>query len=359
MKKIGKEVLFLNTSENNQRNGEGDFIRLNDGRIMFAYTEFIGNHWGDNAIAQIVALFSSDEGETWRDKKILIQKKEDELNLMCPSLLKMGNGDIGIFYGAKYTNEDGNLYSQLWFRRTNDNFKTLSEPTPCFDKKLYYVSENGRVIRHSSGRIIFPVNLHPTKGGLEIELVGKTCYFFSDDDGKTFYDSGVEISNPFSEDASGLQETGIVEIENGKLFSFSRTGSGSQFESFSEDYGDTWTVPKPSILFSSPVSPMHIRHLNNDTTVAIFNPKIALGPETTKGAWSRTPLAAYICKGKGENFWKNASFYMLEDDLTNGYCYPVVFSGDDYFLCAYYHSNGADYCLNACKMVRVSFSELD
>ena len=38
MKKVGKEVLFLATKENNPRNGEGTFIRLRDGRIMFAYS---------------------------------------------------------------------------------------------------------------------------------------------------------------------------------------------------------------------------------------------------------------------------------------------------------------------------------
>ena len=40
MKTIGKEVCFLPTSKNNPRNGEGSFIRLNDGRIMYAYTEY-------------------------------------------------------------------------------------------------------------------------------------------------------------------------------------------------------------------------------------------------------------------------------------------------------------------------------
>ena len=38
MKKVGREVLILNTSENNPRNGESSFARLDDGRIMHAYT---------------------------------------------------------------------------------------------------------------------------------------------------------------------------------------------------------------------------------------------------------------------------------------------------------------------------------
>ena len=38
MKKIGREVLFLTAGEGNPRNGEGAFIRLSDGRILYAFT---------------------------------------------------------------------------------------------------------------------------------------------------------------------------------------------------------------------------------------------------------------------------------------------------------------------------------
>ena len=72
MKNIGKEVLFLATKENNPRNGEGTFVRLSDGRIMFAYTEYYGVDWDDDAIAHICACFSSDEGETWSKPRVII-----------------------------------------------------------------------------------------------------------------------------------------------------------------------------------------------------------------------------------------------------------------------------------------------
>ena len=53
MKKIGREVAFLATSEKNPRNGEGSFLRLSDGRIMYAYTEYYGDSWEDHAIARL------------------------------------------------------------------------------------------------------------------------------------------------------------------------------------------------------------------------------------------------------------------------------------------------------------------
>ena len=40
MKVIGKRVHVIPPTKQNPRNGEGDFIRLPDGRIMFAYSEY-------------------------------------------------------------------------------------------------------------------------------------------------------------------------------------------------------------------------------------------------------------------------------------------------------------------------------
>ena len=98
MKKIGREVNFLGTSEFNQRNGEGAFIKLKNGTIMFGFTEFLDNDWDDDFCARISYILSEDSGETWSDKKVLFEKPEDAKNLMCLSFLRMNNGDIGAFF---------------------------------------------------------------------------------------------------------------------------------------------------------------------------------------------------------------------------------------------------------------------
>lgn len=73
MKKIGRQVEFLGTSEFNQRNGEGAFVKLKNGSIMFGFTEFIGNDWDDDFCARISFITSDDEGETWLDKNVLLK----------------------------------------------------------------------------------------------------------------------------------------------------------------------------------------------------------------------------------------------------------------------------------------------
>ena len=53
MRHIGRSVLFLAAKPGNPRNGESTCIRLRDGRIMFAYTEYYGDSWEDHAIAHL------------------------------------------------------------------------------------------------------------------------------------------------------------------------------------------------------------------------------------------------------------------------------------------------------------------
>ena len=71
MKKIGRQVEFLGTSEFNQRNGEGAFIKLKNGSILFGFTEFLGNDWDDDFCARISYILSDDDGETWKYSRLL------------------------------------------------------------------------------------------------------------------------------------------------------------------------------------------------------------------------------------------------------------------------------------------------
>ena len=77
MKKIGRQVLFIGTSENNPRNGEGAFIQLSGGGIMYAFTEYVGDSWSDDASANISAVVSYDCGETWTDRRVLLYTTRD------------------------------------------------------------------------------------------------------------------------------------------------------------------------------------------------------------------------------------------------------------------------------------------
>ena len=354
MKKIGRQVHFIPTSENNLRNGEGSFIRLNDGSLMFVYTEFFGDDWEDEATARFAAIISRDEGETWGEKTILFDKPEDAVNIMCFSFLRMNNGDIGAFYIIK--NQD--LTDRIVFTRSADEGKTWSEPVnclDCLDIADYYVINNDRVMKHSSGRIIFAAARHTVLTDHKEFMPGVICFFYSDDDGKTWNKTETEFPCPFPSNPDGYEEPGLYELPDGRIWCYIRTSLAYQFECFSSDGGMTWTTPEPNSFFSSACSPMLVKDCGK-YTVAVFNPDPEHLLRDESEPWGRTPYVIAISTDKAKTFKKENVFY-LEDDRKNGYCYPAIIEVKNGFLVAYYHSNGTEICLNSLKITKISYDE--
>lgn len=356
MKKIGRQVLFIGTKETNPRNGEGAFIRLKNGSIMFGYTEFTGNDWDDDAIAHISAVISTDEGETWSAPFVLFEKPEDSMNIMCLSFLRMNNGDIGAFYIVK--NLDGT--DKIVLSRSADEGKTWSESVSCMeclDEQDYYVLNNDRVLRLKSGRIIFSAARHAVLTEHKEFMPGVVCYFISDDDGRTWYKTDTEFICPFPKNPDGYEEPGLYELPDGRLWCYIRTSLGFQFESFSDDEGITWSVPEPNMFFSSACSPMLVKDCG-EITVAVFNPVPEHILRLESEPWGRTPYVLAVSRDQAKSFEKSDIFY-LEDDRDNGYCYPAIIEVENGFLVAYYHSNGSDVCLNSTKMIKILYEDLN
>ena len=355
MKKIGRQVHFIPTSENNLRNGEGSFIRLNNGSLMLAYTEFYGDDWEDEATARFVSIVSHDEGETWGDKSVLFEKPEDAVNIMSFSFLRMNNGDIGAFYIIK--NKD--LTDKIVFTRSADEGKSWSTPVnclDCLDVQDYYVINNDRVIKLKSGRILLAAARHTVRTEHKQFMPGVICFFYSDDDGYTWQKSDTEFACPFPSNPDGYEEPGLYERADGTLWCYIRTSLGFQFDCFSFDSGNTWTTPRPNPFFSSACSPMLVKDCG-ELTVAVFNPVPEHLLREDSEPWGRTPYVIAVSTDRGLSFSKENVFY-LEDDRTNGYCYPAIIECEDGFLVAYYHSNGTDVCLNSTKIIKITYDEL-
>ena len=237
MKKIGKEVLFLSTGEKNPRNGEGSLLRLRDGRILYAYTQYYGDSWQDHATARVAAYYSSDEGETWHDGGILIEKDADALNIMSVSLMRMRNGDLGLLFLRKSMKGD-DLLCMPYLVRSADEGKTFGTPVPCFAEDGYYVVNNDRLIRLKNGRLLIPAAYHGAAGNRGL-LPGALRVCYSDDDGQSWTVSHEEVHSPFNDHVQ-LQEPGLYQLPDGRVWMWCRTAYGHQYQCFSADGGETW-----------------------------------------------------------------------------------------------------------------------
>ena len=258
-----------------------------------------------------------------------------------------------------------------WFCRSVDEGKTWSEPVCCVEKNGYFVTNNDRMIRLRSGRLMFPVAEHAENAsGL---TPGKIRLVYSDDNGYSWHLTDVKICSPFS-DKTELQEPGVFELPDGRLWIYVRTAYGHQYQSFSNDNGESFTAPAPNLHFTSPDSPMLIKNISG-RTLAVFNPIPYCCINELSEVWKspkRTPLVCAVSKNGGLSFdstGKSASdgeirdfaenCILLEDDRSNSYCYPAAIETRDGLWVAYYHSNNTAVCLNSTKITKVLWDEVE
>lgn len=338
------------------RHSEGAFLRLNDNSILFIYSRFTGDY-DDDAPSDLVACVSSDEGETWSEPVTAISASMyDTKNVMSVSLLRMENGDVGLFYIVKQSPG----ISRILLSRSNDEGKTWYRHVECTlpDRQGYYTVNNDRVIRLATGRLLVPLGFH--RGSYSME---HTCYFdgrgrgvflYSDDEGETWQEAPDIVFAPFTGSDSGLQEPGVIEKRNGVVWAYYRTDKMYQYEAFSMDGGLHWTEAQPS-RFTSPCSPLKIkRHPESGDLYAVWNPIPNYnGRCTSKAGWGRTPIVWAVSHDDGETW---GDYHVIEDHPEHGYCYPAIFFTKDSAMLVSYCSGGPEdgICLAKQTIMKVS-----
>ena len=311
-------VLELSPTPAIPRNSEGAFATLADGGILFCYTQFYGGNT-DHSTARIAAIESKDGGRTWSEPREIIRGPQGTgLNVMSVSLLRLGNGQLALFYVFTHSAEDCRPYLAV----SADDGKTWSAPRVLIACPGYYILNNDRVIRTQSGRIIVPLNQHRKAG-----TRGMAVWFYSDDDGATWQESNSR--RDVADGNSGLQESGVVETAGSGLLTWTRTDLGSQYMMRSKDNGVTWSSPKPSELIS-PLSAAAIKRLPNSADLlAVYSDHSGRFPFRER---QRTPLIAAISHDDGHT-WPLRK--QIETDTSVWYHYIAIHLLPDALLLAY------------------------
>ena len=318
-------VLELPPGPGNPRNSEGAFLSLKDGRILFVYSRFVGASSGDAAKARLAARHSTDDGETWSGDALIATPEEDDvMNVMSVSLLRFGNGDIGLFYLLRRSWHDLRMYC----RRSSDEGATWGTPVRCMDAAGYYVVNNDRIVRLTSGRIVIPAAWHRSLADRNessaVDWRGVATFFLSDDDGRTWRQAPGLCTLPVVHTRSGLQEPGVVELGNGALWGWARTDLGRQYEFVSHDGGETWSLPSPS-RFTSPNSPLSMKRVpGTERLLAIWNPAPAYETRAMQRVGGdRTPFVVATGRSSREA-WTRAVVLEGNDQVDAGYCYTAI-----------------------------------
>ncbi|MEI6274568.1 MAG: sialidase family protein [Prolixibacteraceae bacterium] len=343
----GKEVVLkLTPGTDNPRNSEGDFITLKDGSILFVYTHYTGISSSDHATAYLAGRFSHDKGKSWDPVDHLVLGNEGKMNIMSVSLLRLGNGDIALFYLRKNSVTD----CIPMVRFSKDEARTWSEPIRCInDRTGYFVLNNHRVIQLKNGRLLMAVAYHGNISGDRKNRLGSAWSYYSDDSGIN-WKPGSEAVNP---DSVVIQEPGVVELKDGRIMMWMRTNAGVQYQSFSNDGGVNWCPANRSNIIS-PLSPAAIDRIpKTGDLLLVWNNNDQSDP-ASKG--KRTPQSVAISKDDGITWEKIQN---IESDPDGWYCYTAVhFSGSSLLLGYCAGSQQKKTYLSETDIVRIPLSRI-
>jgi len=321
-------VLNLEPKPDNPRNSEGAFVTLKSGRILFLYTSFFGGA-GDESPARIMGLQSDDGGRTWSREPRVVVENGAGANVMSVSLLRLRSGAIAMFYLVK----NSLLDCRPVMRISTDEGERWSEPQPVGAAPGYFVLNSDRVIQLKDGRLVVPLAFHRARASdpknyRSLDMRAIALWYLSDDEGKSWREADTWWALP-ARTGTGLQEPGVVELADGRLFSWMRTDQSAQFGCYSTDDGKSWSLPEATAL-SSPASPASIKRLPGSADLlAVFNDHSGQFP-FPKG--KRTPLVAAISSDNGKT-WPRRK--LLESAADGWFCYTAIHFTEDAALLAY------------------------
>ncbi len=227
-----------------------------DGTLVMSFVGFVSAAaTGDHDDCYALCIQSTDGGYTWSDSWIELQRREENMNLMISSYIKLEDGSIGVIYSEKVheTNELKSIVCYTYLRRSYDGGKTWSAPIPITEGlfNAYTIQASGyRFTRLSNGRILVPINYSPHVDDTSGSDKSVTFVMYSDDDGYTWQMSKNTLALPKS-----ALEPVVTETQNGSILMTLRTRfEGRIYQSVSTDGGVTWSQPHVLEGFVTPSS---------------------------------------------------------------------------------------------------------
>lgn len=303
-----KRMVFLATKEN-PRYTEGSVVRLSDGALLYAATEFVGGG-SDFAVAHIVGKESKDDGRTWGASRVL-QESTGAMNVMSVTLRRLQaphDDTIAMFYLEKNSHEDLRVY----VRFSKDEARNFGERIRVTTSPGYHVMNNDRVTQLSSGRLLVPVASTPNVegGGHFIS----SCWY-SDDLGQTWKASAGKVDL----EKRGAMEPEVIELNDARVLMLIRTQLGHIATAYSSNQGDTWSAPSQLADLVAPEAPATMRRIPaTGDLLLIWNNTFAAG---AGHGGQRTPLTAVISSDEGQT-WQHVRH--LEQNPKQTYSYTSL-----------------------------------
>lgn len=265
-------------------------LELPDGTLLCCW--FAGSYEGSADVSVICSRLPKG-ADRWSEPSII--SGDPERSEQNPSLFLAPNGEVWAMYTAQLDREAGKdnmqYTSQVRRQRSTDGGLTWGPYETVFPEMGTFCRQPIQIL--SNGRWIFGNWICASSDGLAGD---PSAFRISDDGGQTWRRVDMPGSN-------GRVHPNVVELEDGHLIAFMRSRNADFiYSSESFDYGDTWSVPGPTVLPNNNSSISAIKLKSGRVAVA-YNPTSA--PQTGEvAAWPglRCPVAVALSEDGGKTF---------------------------------------------------------
>ena len=308
-------LIIAPATAQNPRNSESDIIELRDGRLLLGWTEFYAGNGADDGAARIVGRISADGGRTWADKYTLVEN-DGRCNVMEVNFLRLKSGGIALFHLQKNVEVGGKETPDcsVMLRTSPDEGRTFGPAKQLTRDKRYIETASGRALRLKTGRIL-----------VECDDMETAFCLISDDDGATWRE-GKHVKPA----GDGCWEPAAVERNDGRVLMFLRTQLGGQYQTISEDGGETWGEATLTALRGT-AAPISIERIpKTGDLLAVWNDDIG-------SSRARRPLSAAISHDDGKT-WEH--FRNVADAADDAFAYPSVTFVGERALLTYFNYKG-------------------
>ncbi|MGG5315084.1 sialidase family protein [Enterococcus sp. AZ072] len=297
-------------------------IETKDGGLLCAW--FAGSFEGSGDISIVVSKLDP-EAQVW-SVPVTVSKGEDRSE-QNPAFFRAPDGKIWLIYTSQVSRQEGKdnmqFTSIIMVQKSSDEGVTWGEPEALFADEGTFSRQAIQIL--SNGRWIFSTWLcEDSPDGLTND---PTEFQVSDDQGQTW----TAVRMP---DSSGRVHANIVEVEEGHLVAFMRSRFADHvYSSESFDFGDSWSVPEPTVLPNNNASVSAIRLQSGEVALA-YNLNAANHAAFGKVAWPglRNPVAVSVTEDFGKTWpigrvFEPAEGYIGIENKTNNsqHEYPTLY----------------------------------